>query len=77
LRKEKDLELDDDDLEIIRKQKINGRGFLKLTEGKLRSIGLPASRLAEFANECTKEKKLRSFSSYFSLGEVLAEYGRL
>src|SRR5436309_13212131 len=66
LRKEEDLELDDDDLEIIRKQKVNGRDFLKITEEKLRSIRLglgPASRLADFAKEC-KDKNLRSFSSY-------------
>ena len=31
-------------------------------------------RLTDFAKEC-KEKKLRSFSSYLSLSEVLAEYG--
>ena len=59
LRKEEDLELDDDDLEILRKQKVNGRDFLKVTEEKLRSVGLglgPTTRLADFAKEC-KEKK--------------------
>jgi hypothetical protein len=80
LRKEEDLELDDDDLEIIRKQKVNGRDFLKITEQKFRDCGLkvgPASRLADFAKEC-KDKKLRSFSSYKTkkdLEEVLAKYG--
>jgi hypothetical protein len=34
----------------------------------------PALRLADFAKDC-KDKKLRSFSSYLSLSEVLAEYG--
>ena len=29
LQKEEDLGLDDDDFEIIRKQKVNGRAFLK------------------------------------------------
>src|ERR1044071_3660704 len=74
---EKDLGLDDDDLEIIRKEKVNGRAFLNITEEKLRSYGMPggpASNIAVFAKEC-KEKKLRSFSSYLSLSEVLAEYG--
>ena len=36
--------------------------------------GGPATRLAKFAKDC-KDKKLRSFSSYLSLSEVLAEYG--
>lgn len=66
LRKEGDLKLDENDEEIIRKEKLTGRAFLKVTEEKLRSTGLglgPASDLADFAKEC-KEKKLRSFSSY-------------
>jgi hypothetical protein len=80
LQKEEDLELDDDDLEIIRKEKVNGRDFLKLTEEKLERHGMkmgPASRLADFAKEC-KERKKRSFSSYKTLKdlkEVLAKYG--
>jgi hypothetical protein len=36
--------------------------------------GGPAVRLAKFAKEC-KEKKLRAFSTYRSLKEVLAKYG--
>jgi len=32
-----DLGLDEEDLEIIRKEKVNGRAFLKITEEKLRS----------------------------------------
>jgi hypothetical protein len=39
----------------------------------------PATRLADFAEEC-KEKKLRSFSSYKTqkdLSEVLEKYGRI
>ena len=74
---EKDLGLDDDDLEIIRKQKINGRAFLKTSREEFQSLGLgfgPAKNLADFAKDC-KEKKLRAFSSYLSLSEVLAEYG--
>jgi hypothetical protein len=77
LRGEKDLGLDDDDLEIIRKEKVNGRAFLNITEEKLRSYGMkggPASNIAVFAKDC-KDKKLRSFSSYKSLKEVLARYG--
>src|SRR5438045_5269944 len=80
LRGEKDLGLDDDDLEIIRKEKVNGRAFLNITEEKLRSYGMPggpASNIAVFAKEC-KDKKLRSFSSYKTkkdLSEVLHKYG--
>ncbi|RHZ89982.1 hypothetical protein Glove_9g81 [Diversispora epigaea] len=66
LRKEEDLELDEDDLEILRKQKISGRAFLKLTEQKLERYGMkggPATVLADFVKE-VKEKKLRAYSSY-------------
>ena len=66
LRGEKDLGLDDDDLEIIKKRKINGRAFLKITKEDLERHGMelgPASNIADFAKEC-KDKKLRSFSSY-------------
>src|SRR5688572_27475845 len=72
-----DLGLDEDDEKIIHKEKIDGRAFLKLSKEEFRSIGLglgPAVKLADFAKDC-KEKKLRSFSSYLSLSEVLAEYG--
>ncbi|PKB97298.1 hypothetical protein RhiirA5_384761 [Rhizophagus irregularis] len=54
-----------------------GRDFLKMTKEKFMQDGLergPATRLADFAKKC-KEKKLRSFSSYLSLSEVLAKYG--
>src|SRR5436305_11860486 len=60
LRKEEDLGLDDDDLEIIRNRKIMGRDFLKMTDDKFERCGFeigPASRLADFVKEC-KEKKL-------------------
>ncbi|GES90313.1 hypothetical protein GLOIN_2v1587390 [Rhizophagus clarus] len=74
---ERDLGLDLDDENIIRKEKITGRDFLKTTKDEFRSIGLafgPSSRLAEFSKEC-KEKKLRSLSSYRSLKKVLTKYG--
>jgi hypothetical protein len=77
LSKEEDLGLDDDDLEIIRKQKITGRAFLKTSKEEFERYGMlggPATVLADFAKEC-KEKKLRAFSSYLSLSEVLMEYG--
>jgi len=80
LHKEEDLELEEEDLEIFRKQRVNGRDFLKMTKQDFREYdmkGGPASRLADFAKEC-KEKKLRSFSSYKTkkeLKEVLRKYG--
>ena len=58
----------------------SGRAFLKITEEKLRSIGLGlglASDLADFAKELGKHK-LKAFSSYKSLkdlSEVLEKYG--
>ena len=78
LRKEENLELDDDDLNIIKKQKITGRAFLNTTKEELRSYGIPgrpASDLADFAKELGK-RKLKSFSSYKTqdLSEVLVEY---
>ncbi len=48
-----------------------------MTEQRFRDYGMkggPAVKLVEFAKEC-KEKKLKAFSSYLSLSEVLAEYG--
>ncbi|GES90374.1 hypothetical protein GLOIN_2v1502041 [Rhizophagus clarus] len=76
LRKEEDLGLDEDDLEIFRKQKITGRAFLKTSKEEFERYGMlggPATVLADFAKEC-KEKKLRAFSTYRSLKEVLAKY---
>ncbi|GBB92258.1 hypothetical protein RclHR1_01990030 [Rhizophagus clarus] len=64
-------------IKILENKEINGRDFLKITEEKLHSYGMkggPASRLADFAKEC-KEKKLRAFSTYHSLKEVLKKYG--
>ncbi|PKK57606.1 hypothetical protein RhiirC2_763856, partial [Rhizophagus irregularis] len=77
LHKEEDLGLDNDDFEIIRKRKIMGRDFLKTSKEEFEHYGLEmglAKRLANFAKEC-KDKKLKAFSSYLSLSEVLAEYG--
>jgi hypothetical protein len=76
LRGKKDLGIDDEDLEIIRKRKINGRAFLKTSKEDFEHYGLeggPATNLADFAKEC-KDKKLKAFSSYKSLSEVLAKY---
>src|SRR3954451_2462254 len=76
LRKEEDLELEEEDLEIISKQRVNGRDFFKITKEELERHGMklgPATRLVDFAKEC-KDKKLKAFSSYLSLSEVLVEY---
>ncbi|GES83784.1 hypothetical protein GLOIN_2v1783898 [Rhizophagus clarus] len=40
LRKQKKLDLDDDDLNIIHKEKINGRDFLKTTKQDFRDYGM-------------------------------------
>ncbi|EXX66880.1 hypothetical protein GLOIN_2v1522857 [Rhizophagus irregularis DAOM 181602=DAOM 197198] len=75
--KEQNLKLDDDDLGILRNEKITGQDFLDMTEEKFRSYGLkggPAIRLAKEV-QTLKEKPKRAFSSYLSLSEVLAEYG--
>jgi len=80
LRKEDDLELVQEDYDIIEKERITGRAFLKITEEKLRSYGMPggpASDLADFAKELGK-RKLKSFSSYKTLKDlkgVLSKYG--
>src|ERR1043166_5725189 len=75
--KEQNLKLDDDDLGILRKEKITGLSFLGLNEEKFRSVGFalgPATLLAKEV-QTLKEKPKRSFSSYLSLSEMLAEYG--
>src|SRR5256885_433509 len=59
----KDLGLNDDNLKIIKKRKINGQAFLKITKEDLEQHGMelgPASNIADFAKKC-KDKKLRSF----------------
>ena len=73
LRKEEDLELSEKVFKILEKQEVNGRDFLKTTKEEFLSYGMPggpAKRLADFAKKC-KDKKLKAFSSYRSLKEVL------
>lgn len=77
LRGKEDLEFGEKVFEMIEKEEINGRSFLKLTEGNLRMVGIgldPATTLIDFVKEC-ENKRLRSFSSYISLREVLMDYG--
>uniref|UniRef100_U9SMZ7 SAM domain-containing protein n=1 Tax=Rhizophagus irregularis (strain DAOM 181602 / DAOM 197198 / MUCL 43194) TaxID=747089 RepID=U9SMZ7_RHIID len=64
LRKEEDLELVQEDYDIIEKERINGRAFLKIAEEKLRSYGMPGQILLT---------SLRNLAS--SLREVLIRYG--
>src|SRR3954471_363307 len=75
--KEQNLKLDDDDLGILRNEKIDGPSFLDMTEEKFKQAGLkmgPAMKLAKEAKSL-KEKPKRAFSSYRSLEEVLEKYG--
>src|SRR5271170_837475 len=78
--KEQNLKLDDKKhYDILRKQEVDGQAFLELTEEKLLTPpynfpGGPAIKLAKEIKGL-KEKPKRSFSSYRSLKEVLAEYG--
>src|SRR3954449_3719154 len=74
--KEQNLKLDDDDLGILRNEKITSLSFLDMTEEKLRSYefkGEPATLLAKEA-KTLKEKLKRAFFSYKSLKEVLVRY---
>ncbi|POG73386.1 hypothetical protein GLOIN_2v1587390 [Rhizophagus irregularis DAOM 181602=DAOM 197198] len=75
--KEQNLKLDDDDLGILRNEKITGLSFLDMTKDDFKECGLkigPATLLAKEA-KALKEKPKRAFSSYKSLSEVLAKYG--
>jgi hypothetical protein len=77
--KEQNLKLDDDDLGILRKQKVDGQAFLELTKEELLASpynfpGGPAIKLAKEI-KALKEKPKRAFSSYRSLKEVLTKYG--
>ncbi|CAG8838236.1 11274_t:CDS:1, partial [Racocetra persica] len=77
LRKEEDLNLSEKAIKILEQEEIDGRDFLKTSEEKLRSYGMPggpASRLSDFAKDLNK-RKLRAYSSYKSLKEVLRKFG--
>src|SRR5581483_10118959 len=76
LQGQEDLGLSESALKILENEEVNGRAFLDMSEQKFRDCGLkigPAVILAKFAKDC-KEKKLRAFSTYRSLKEVLAKY---
>ncbi|GES85879.1 P-loop containing nucleoside triphosphate hydrolase protein [Rhizophagus clarus] len=59
-RKDLNLDLDDEDIEIIRSKKIGGKAFLSLTKEELESYGLqpgPALAIAELVKEIKGEKE--------------------
>src|SRR6266542_5163019 len=71
------LDLSEMALKILEEKEINGSNFLDMTKQDFQEYGMkggPAMTLVKFAKDC-KEKKLKAFSSYLSLSEVLAEYG--
>ncbi|GET52964.1 hypothetical protein GLOIN_2v1789471 [Rhizophagus irregularis DAOM 181602=DAOM 197198] len=76
--KEEDLKFNDNDLEIIHKEKVNN--FLKLTKEKLKQHKMKIKlilRLVDFTKEC-KERKKHLFSLYRilkNLKEILVKYG--
>ena len=70
------LNLVKDDFDIIENERVGGQDFFDMTKQDFRDYGMkggPATRLAKFAKDC-KEKKLKAFSSYRSLKEVLKKY---
>src|SRR3954452_4362025 len=76
LQGQEDLGLNDDNLKIIHKEKVNGHTFFKITKEELERHEMKlgsATALVDFAKDC-KDKKLKAFSLYLSLSEVLAEY---
>ena len=67
----KDLKLDENDIKILRKEKIVSRSFLKLTEEKLERYdmkGGPATVLVEFIESLSQ--KLRNYSSLKTLDDL-------
>ena len=67
----KNLKLDKDDIKILRKEKISGLAFLKLTKEDFRSIGFalgPATVLVEFIKSLSQ--KLRNYSSLKTLDDL-------
>jgi len=74
--REKDPKFDDDDFEILRKEKITGLDFTDMTKEEFERCGLkigPSRRLVEIA-EAVKNKSKYSFTSLSSLKEVLTDY---
>jgi hypothetical protein len=58
-REDLNLDLDNDDIEIIRSNKVSGKDFLDLTTEKLKNYGMvsgPASRIAKLVKEIKGEQ---------------------
>ena len=67
----KDLKLDEDDIKILRKEKISGLAFLDTTKEEFWSYGLkagPATTLAKFIEGLSQ--KLRNYSSLKTLDDL-------
>ncbi len=67
----KNLKLDKDDIKILRKEKISGLAFLKLTKEDFHNIGLTlglATVLAEFIEGLSQ--KLQNYSSLKTLNDL-------
>ena len=67
----KDLKLDEDDIKILRKEKVAGRDFLKLTDEKLERYGMkggPATRLVDFIEGLSQ--KLQNYSLLKTLDDL-------
>ncbi|RHZ59666.1 hypothetical protein Glove_362g73 [Diversispora epigaea] len=78
LRKEGDLELEEDDLEILRKQRISGHDFFKLTKKEYIQCGMkigPATRLVDFAKEVKKSRAYSLYKNSKDLERVLKKFG--
>ncbi|RIA83747.1 hypothetical protein C1645_742839 [Glomus cerebriforme] len=74
--KGQDLGLSETALKILEEEEINGSNFLDMTKQDFQEYdmkGGSAMTLVKFAKDC-KEKKLKTFSSYRSLKEVLKKY---
>ena len=67
----KNLKLDKDDIKILRKEKISGLAFLKLTKEEFRDIGFalgPGTVFVEFIKGLSQ--KLRNYSSLKTLDDL-------
>ena len=67
----KDLKFDENDIKILRKEKISGFAFLKLTKEEFRDIGFalgPETVLVEFIEDLSQ--KLRNYSSLKTLDDL-------
>ncbi|CAG8750232.1 15226_t:CDS:2 [Rhizophagus irregularis] len=83
------LDLDKEDIGIIRNKKVSGKDFLSLTTEKLENYGLqpgPASRIAELVKEINGEQDIyfqyydsivipESYNSWTNFRELFSHFG--